>query len=169
MGGRGSDLVRNHLLCLQIIGLNWLWSELSFGVRDVRILFLSGWFPYPPDNGARIRTFNLLRQLAQRHDISLLSFTQEERIGEGDWNEVESLCEVLGTVRRRDFQPSRPRALLCFLSPIPRAVLEIYSPEMEAQVQDALRRHAFDVIVASEIGPGLGTVPYVLGCKGVPG
>jgi glycosyltransferase involved in cell wall biosynthesis len=40
----------------------------------VRVLFLSTWFPYPPDNGAKIRAHYLLRALAERHEITVVAF-----------------------------------------------------------------------------------------------
>ncbi|MEO5935697.1 MAG: glycosyltransferase family 4 protein, partial [Terriglobales bacterium] len=40
--------------------------------RRLRVLVLDEYFPYPPDSGKPIRTWNLLRQLATRHDITLL-------------------------------------------------------------------------------------------------
>jgi glycosyltransferase involved in cell wall biosynthesis len=134
----------------------------------VRILFLSGWFPYPPDHGARMRTFNLLRQLARQHEIALLSFVREERVTQSDWSVMESFCRVLGTVPERNFRSSRPRALLRLFSTLPRSLLETYSPEMEALVREALHRHTFDLIIASEIGPGLGTSPYMSGLDTIP-
>jgi glycosyltransferase involved in cell wall biosynthesis len=39
---------------------------------------------------------------------------------------------------------------------------------MESQVHEALRQHTFDLIIASEIGPGLGTSPYLLGLDTIP-
>jgi glycosyltransferase involved in cell wall biosynthesis len=39
----------------------------------VRILFITERFPYPLDDGGNVRTFNILRGLAQQHDITLLA------------------------------------------------------------------------------------------------
>ena len=39
----------------------------------MRILFLSRWFPYPPNNGSKLRIYNLLRGLSQQHQVTLLS------------------------------------------------------------------------------------------------
>jgi len=140
----------------------------------MRILFLSGWFPYPPDNGARMRLFHLLRQLGRQHEIALLSFVQTDvlirdgPVSQGELDAVNSFCRVLGTVPHRHFQPSRPRALLRLFSPLPRSVLETYSPEMEALVRKALHQQPFDLIIASEIGPGISTPIYVLKVNTIP-
>ncbi|NLG50709.1 MAG: hypothetical protein GX552_11410, partial [Chloroflexi bacterium] len=40
----------------------------------MRVLFLSTWFPYPPDNGSKIRAHYLLRALAQRHEVTAVAF-----------------------------------------------------------------------------------------------
>jgi polysaccharide biosynthesis protein PslH len=49
----------------------------------VRILFLSTWFPYPPDNGSKIRAHYLLRALAERHEITVAAFRpQGYQVGE---------------------------------------------------------------------------------------
>lgn len=134
----------------------------------MRILFLSSWFPHPPDNGARMRTFNLLRQLARRHEVALLSFVRDRQVGQSDLDAMATFCRVLGTVPYRNFRRSHPRALLRPFSMLPRSLLETYNPQMEAQVQEALHRHIFDLIIASEIGLGMCTSPYVLGLDTIP-
>jgi glycosyltransferase involved in cell wall biosynthesis len=40
----------------------------------MRILCLSTWFPYPPDNGAKIRAYHLIRSLAASHAVTLVAF-----------------------------------------------------------------------------------------------
>jgi hypothetical protein len=35
---------------------------LSEDIGSMKILLLSTWFPYPPDNGSRIRAYNLLKR-----------------------------------------------------------------------------------------------------------
>ena len=43
----------------------------------MKILFLSRWFPYPMNNGSKIRIYNLLRGLSQHHEVTLLSFADQ--------------------------------------------------------------------------------------------
>ena len=40
----------------------------------MRILFLATWYPHPSDNGSKLRAYHLLRSLAERHRVTLLSF-----------------------------------------------------------------------------------------------
>jgi glycosyltransferase involved in cell wall biosynthesis len=46
--------------------------------RRPRLLFLSHRLPFPPHNGASIRTFNILKQLAQAFDITALCFDRDD-------------------------------------------------------------------------------------------
>lgn len=43
-----------------------------------RLLFLSHNLPFPPDAGAKVRTFHLLKQLAQDFEITALCFGQDD-------------------------------------------------------------------------------------------
>jgi glycosyltransferase involved in cell wall biosynthesis len=40
----------------------------------MRILLLSTWYPYPPNNGSKLRVYHLLRALSARHDVTALAF-----------------------------------------------------------------------------------------------
>ena len=95
----------------------------------MRILFLSRWFPYPVDNGAKIRIYNLLKGMAAHHSVDLISFYEDEMVEAG----VEHLREFLGdvqVVRYRPFQPNSLRSLLGFFAPTPRSVLDTYQEEL---------------------------------------
>jgi len=45
----------------------------------VRILALSTAIPFPPISGGKLRTFHLLRALAERHELKLVAFTYGEQ------------------------------------------------------------------------------------------
>ena len=76
----------------------------------MRILFLSSWFPYPPDNGSRIRIFNLVRELGRRHEVTLLSFTNHER-DRDHVAEMARYCAGVRVVVGREFRPQSWRSL----------------------------------------------------------
>lgn len=116
----------------------------------VRILFLSAWFPFPPDNGSKIRVYNLLRALRQRHQVTLLTFADaNQKPGPADSPEW---CHIAGTVPKMAFVPHRPRAIAGLLSPVPRSVVDTYSPAMAQLVQQELTSNQYDLIVASQWG-----------------
>ena len=52
---------------------------LSTAVAEIglRVLWLSHLVPFPPKSGALLRSYNLLRAVASRHDVDLVAFVQE--------------------------------------------------------------------------------------------
>jgi glycosyltransferase involved in cell wall biosynthesis len=67
----------------------------------MRILFLTSEFPFPPTNGVRIKSYNLLKGLLEKgHEIHLMSFYTSEV--EGDFREGEDLircCKSISIVQ----------------------------------------------------------------------
>lgn len=63
----------------------------------MKILFLSRWFPYPVNNGSKVRIYNLLRGLSRHHDVTLLSFVDQTG-GRPDAPEIRSLCSDIVVV-----------------------------------------------------------------------
>lgn len=130
----------------------------------MRVLFLSGWFPYPPDNGSRIRILNVLRQLADDgHRIALLSFARRPPSAEA-LAAVSALCRDVQVVPYVAFRPTRLRALLGLLSPRPRSFADTFSRPMADLVRDASAGRGCDLVIASQIQ----MAPYALLVQGVP-
>lgn len=129
----------------------------------MRILFISAWYPYPPDNGSKIRVYHLLQELARHHQITLLSFlptAAETRF----IPRLQEFCTTVRVVQRDPFQRDRMKAILGFLSPRPRSVVSTYSPEMAQSVRKTVRRESFDIVIASTTA----TAAYALQVSGVP-
>ena len=116
----------------------------------MHILFLSRWFPYPPDNGSKIRIYNLLRGLAKRHQMSLVSF-YDPIVGEPDKSHLSAYCRDIQAVPWRPFQPDSRASRLGFFSATPRAYLDMYSKEMEQRIQASIREGEIDFVIASQI------------------
>jgi len=86
----------------------------------MHILFLSTWFPYPPDNGSKLRVYYLLQALAQEHTVTLVSFAFDT--GRPDQSgDLHSFCAALQTVPLNPFLVNRAGALRTFLSLRPMA------------------------------------------------
>lgn len=112
----------------------------------MRILFLATWFPYPPDNGSKLRAYYLLRGLAERHQVTLLSFAfataQPNAPGElRDW------CREIRVAPVDPFALNRAGSLRTFLSPRPVASRPV--PAMRQLAAQALRAQPYDAVIAS--------------------
>lgn len=116
----------------------------------MNILFLSRWFPYPMNNGSKIRIYNLLRGLSQHHEVTLLSFTDQPGVSP-EAPEVRAVSSKVEVVPWREFDPATARARLGFLSLKPRSVVDTFSPEMARAITRALTEEKFDLIIASQL------------------
>jgi glycosyltransferase involved in cell wall biosynthesis len=124
----------------------------------MKILFLSRWFPFPTNNGSKLRIYNLLRGLDQFHDVTLLSFTDQPK-GTPEAAEVRSVCREVHTIPWRDFDPNNWRARLAFFSLKPRSIVDTFSPEMAQKITSLLKAQKFDLIIASQF-PMAAYFPY---------
>jgi glycosyltransferase involved in cell wall biosynthesis len=116
----------------------------------MKILFLSRWFPFPPDNGSKIRIHNLLQGLSQRHAVSLLSFC-DQPLPTQELLEQQKICSEIHIVPWKPFDRRSPKARVGLLSPIPASLVDTHSPQMESLIRLTLEKNKFDLIIASQI------------------
>jgi polysaccharide biosynthesis protein PslH len=135
----------------------------------MRILWLSAGLLLPLDKGGKLRTWHLLRQLAQRHEITYLSFADPDTspaLREG----MREVCAHLHVVPRRD--PGK--GTLAFYTDVafnlvdrlPYAVGKYRSREYSAWLRDLLARERFDLIVCDFLVPAV-NMPGALPCPAV--
>lgn len=113
----------------------------------MRLLVLSQWFPYPPDNGSRLRIYNLLENLAPRHSIRLLAFHD----GQADPEHIaklERVCEHVEVIPAREYNPSGLKSIVGLFSLRPRSCIDLWSPEMAAFVRRELIAEPPEAILA---------------------
>ena len=110
----------------------------------MRILFLTPQLPYPPHQGTTIRNYNIISNLALRHDIHLLSFvrSQDEIDAATPLHQFCRSIEGIPTPRRSPLK----RFWALFLSPLPDMALRLPSAEFQARLAATLRRAPFDVV-----------------------
>src|SRR5690606_15682594 len=128
----------------------------------MHILFLSSWFPYPANNGSKIRVYNLLRGLAQRHEITLVSYT--DRPGEPVPPQLKALCRQTYTVPEKPYNAASLQALLGLFQPKPRVLVDRYDPRMAEIIRRELGSGRYDLVVASQWY----TASYLEGLQTVP-
>lgn len=122
----------------------------------MRILFISAWFPFPPDNGSRIRVYNLIKALSRDHEVYLVSLLQEDSYP-ANVGQAEGICRVVSLHHGRRFRPNTLKAVVGFFSSRPRSVVDTYDPAVGEAVRSAIQSLRPDALVAST----LGVVEYV--------
>ncbi len=112
----------------------------------MRVLYLTTWYPYPVDNGSKLRVYHLLRALGARHQVTLLSFA----FGTSDPSQQSELHRFCAEVQAIPVNPFERRQILPgmqFLSLEPVVTKPV--PAMSRAVRQALARTSFDVAIAS--------------------
>jgi glycosyltransferase involved in cell wall biosynthesis len=123
----------------------------------MRVLFLSPWYPYPQNNGSKIRIYNLLKSLARKNEIHLISFVRPAE--QVDPSGLKGICESIETIPWKDFHPLRLKALVGFLNSKPRSVADTYSVEMESCVKHICQQTQPDLMICSEFGTAIYAPP----------
>jgi polysaccharide biosynthesis protein PslH len=130
----------------------------------MKILFLTQLFPHPPVCGGTIRSFNMLRHLGARHDVTLVSFVRGET-PEASAEALRSICREVHTVPIHRSSLANIRfALGSLLGKKPFIVARDYVPEMRRKVDDLLNNGHFDLIYVDH----LQMAQYVSGWDGCP-
>lgn len=116
----------------------------------MRILFLSRWYPYPADNGSKLRVSGLLRGLCERHEVTLVSFVDpSESPSQPASGEPRPVS--IRSVPFQDFQPRSARAVRGYVSSRPRFLVDTHSDGMQALIRDAVATTQFDLVIASQL------------------
>ena len=115
----------------------------------MKIFFLSYWFPYPPDNGSKIRVLNFIKALGERNEVHLLSLVT----GEPDPRHVNVLRNYCRTVSTHPMpcDQSGLRAYAGLFSRRPRSVVSRFDPALYQSVQESIKHIKPDVIVVSMV------------------
>jgi glycosyltransferase involved in cell wall biosynthesis len=114
----------------------------------MKLLVISTWFPWPPDNGSKSRAYHLLRELAKRHRITLLSFCGDGEPAPERLAPLSEFCESVQAVARGPFHQGA-LTMRGMLSGVPRAYVQGFSPEMMTRIRAVLPGH--DAAVALQV------------------
>jgi glycosyltransferase involved in cell wall biosynthesis len=120
----------------------------------VNVLFLTQVLPYPLAGGAKIRAYYMLRQLAQTHQVTLVSFVREDDRPEHIAH-LQDFCRVVHTIpmvrsRLKNFL-SLVESLLSGRSLV---IIRDRLPAMQKLLQQLVGEHRFDIIHADQTAMG---------------
>ena len=112
-----------------------------------RILYLAHRVPYPPNKGDKIRSFNILKYLSQRHELHLAALIDDAK----DIAVLPELrSQVTSLIYSRIDQAGRrllsSRAILRSQSI---TVVHFYSRGLQSKIDDLIESTNFDVILCS--------------------
>ncbi|MEJ5201849.1 MAG: glycosyltransferase family 4 protein [Anaerolineales bacterium] len=119
----------------------------------MRVLFISPWFPYPLQNGSKVRIYHLLRAISKRHEVQLVSFSRQGELVDptGLWG----ICDIIEVLPFREFAPHRLRAILGFLSPTPRSIVDVFEQKTSSSINQIIKNQAPDLIICSELATAI--------------
>ncbi len=116
----------------------------------MHILFLSRWYPFPPNNGSKLRIYNLLKGLSKTHQITLISFYDPDQDEPNEVNSQE-FCRAIFSFPWKQFQPHSTLSLRGYFSQTPRSFLDTYSDDLDNCIDEVLLRSHVDIVIASQI------------------
>jgi sugar transferase (PEP-CTERM/EpsH1 system associated) len=133
----------------------------------MRILILTHRLPYAPNRGDRVRAYHIVKQLAARADVHVISLTHDraERAEAETLRRLGVRVSTAGVPRLRNLV----RAAASLMTDTPLTHLLLASPELAALVDDATRDWRPDVLLAycsgiapAALTPALAGIPLVV-------
>lgn len=113
----------------------------------MKILMLTPYLPFPLLSGGQIRTYNLLKKLATKHDITLFALIKEEN--ERQYQpELEKYCAKVRLFKRSKKPFTVNNILKTAVSSYPFLVIRNHSPQTVQAVQTELENNTYDLIHA---------------------
>lgn len=65
----------------------------------MKILMLTPYLPYPPSEGGQVRSYNLIKLLSRRHDLTLVCFTRQHNTQE-QIDHIKKYCKKVIVIER---------------------------------------------------------------------
>jgi polysaccharide biosynthesis protein PslH len=136
----------------------------------MKVLFLTQILPYPLVGGAKIRAYYMLRQLAQAHEVTLVSFVRDDDRPQ-DVAHLAQFCAAVHTVPMVRSRWRDGRSLLTsWLTGQPAVIIRDEIRAMQSLLQRLVAAETFDIVHADQTAMaqyGLqvkenGRVPYAL-------
>lgn len=111
----------------------------------MKILMVTPYLPYPLFSGGQIRSYNLLKNLAKKHEITLFSFMKQ--INLNHVNQLKQFCRKIEVFKRRKAW-SPQNILFCGFSFYPFLVTIYFSLDLKTRIREELEKERYDLIHA---------------------
>lgn len=110
----------------------------------MKILMLTLYLPYPANSGGQIRSYNLIKHLSKKHQITLVSFIKK---GEEKFvAEMKKYCKEVLFFYRSDNPWTIKNILKTGFSPYPFLVMRNFSSEGKEALKNKINQEKYDLI-----------------------
>lgn len=118
----------------------------------MNILFITGIFPYPLNNGRNIRAYNLIKKLSEKNELTLV-ITEGKKQDLESLNEMKKFCK---DIRIIPFIPlSKPKLFLRLFFGLfrkePLSLLKRYSNKVQEEVDLLLKNNKIDAVICDRL------------------
>ena len=111
----------------------------------MKIFFACHRFPFPPNRGGKIRPFNMIRHLSQKHEVVVASIAHTQR----ELDEGAGLKEYCSEIYA-EVLPEKLRwlqAVRALPTPTPSSVAYFSSTRLHQRIKEAARKTSFDAVM----------------------
>lgn len=113
----------------------------------MKILMLTPYLPYPLLSGGQIRTYNLLKKLANKHEVTLFALIKDD--SEKQYiNELKKYCAKVQVFKRSKKPFTLKNIIKTAFSSFPFLVIRNHAKETITAVEKELAREKYDLIHA---------------------
>lgn len=113
----------------------------------MKILMLTPYLPYPLMSGGQTRSYNLIKNLSKKHDITLFSLIKDNE--EKQYiPELQKFCKRVAVFKRSKTPWTLRNILLTGFGKYPFLVIRNLSPKERDAVESELKREEYDIIHA---------------------
>ena len=113
----------------------------------MKILMLTPYLPYPPSSGGQVRSYNLIKNLAKKHEITLFSLIKTDK--EKKYvPKLEKFCEKVEVFKRPEKPWTLKNVLRTGFGFYPFLVVRNLSQQEKRAVAEKLKKEKFDLIHA---------------------
>lgn len=113
----------------------------------MRVLMLTPYLPYPLHSGGQIRTYNLLKQLAHKHEVTLFALIKDDAEKEFI-PEIEKYCHKVRVFKRSQHPFTLRNIFRTAVSSYPFLVIRNYVNEVPQAIKQELEKEKYDLIHA---------------------
>lgn len=113
----------------------------------MKILMLTPYLPFPDSSGGQIRSYNLIKDLSKKHEITLFSLIKDD-YEKKFVSELEKYCKKVRVFKRSRSPWTLRNIILTGFGPYPFLVIRNLSPSEKKAVNEEIEKNKYDLIHA---------------------